>query len=113
MRIPQRYKTRSFIRILSEIKIILSHVSVVHYSSVNIDGTDDSLQMEIDPSLTGQRSKTGRRNRKILTRKLRQEIGDITTDNVLEIFKIGQTLRRNAVWCRMRRQDKGRARGGK
>jgi truncated hemoglobin YjbI len=88
--------------------MILSHGTIVHYSPVNIDETDDSLQMELDPSLTGQRPKTGRRNRKVLTRKLLQEIGEITTDKVLEIFKFDQTLRRDAVWCRMRRQDKDR-----
>jgi len=42
---------------LSEVKMILGYVHMVHHSPVNIDGTDDSWQMELDPLLTGQLSK--------------------------------------------------------
>jgi hypothetical protein len=37
--------------------MILGHVHMVHYSPVNIDESDDSWQMELDPLLTGQPSK--------------------------------------------------------
>jgi hypothetical protein len=53
-RIPQRYQILSFIRTLSEVKMILDHVHKVHYSPVNIDESDDR---ELDPLLTGQPSK--------------------------------------------------------
>jgi len=49
--------SKSNIRTLSDIKMILSHVNIMHYSPVNIDETDDSWQMELYPSLTEQRSK--------------------------------------------------------
>jgi hypothetical protein len=49
--------------------MILGYVHMVHYSLVNIDETNDSWQMELDPLLTSQPSKkTGKRNRKVLTR---------------------------------------------
>ena len=49
--------SKSNIRTLSDVKMILSHVNIVHYSPVNIDETDDSSQMELNPALTEQRSK--------------------------------------------------------
>ena len=59
--------------------MILSHVNIVHYSPVNIDKTDDSLQMELDPSLTRQQSKSRKKKQESTDVKMRQEIGETTT----------------------------------
>jgi hypothetical protein len=49
--------------------MILGHVHMVHYSPVNIDESDASWQMELDPvTYWSAVKKTGKRNRKVLTR---------------------------------------------
>ncbi len=68
--------------------MILGHGTVVHYPPVKIDETEDSWQMELNSLLIRQLSKNRETIQESTDAINVQEIGENTTDNVLETFYV-------------------------